>query len=117
MLRKLHFLKDDMCIFPLDEALQVRNVKYVGPGKYREPTDTQGGLTTLGVRAVFKYRKHSGGDSARTGDLNYRNYSCPWLLGLDFFLPFKPWCQITNSPFVFPYISYRSSGEKLLKYQ
>ena len=22
-----------------------------------------------------------------------------------------------NSPFVFPYISYRSSGEKLLKYQ
>ena len=25
--------------------------------------------------------------------------------------------QITNSPFVFPYISYRSNGEKLLKYQ
>ena len=25
--------------------------------------------------------------------------------------------QITNSPFVFPYISYRRSGEKLLKYQ
>ena len=32
-------------------------------------------------------------------------------------IKFKPWCQITNSPFVFPYISYRSSGEKLLKYQ
>ena len=30
---------------------------------------------------------------------------------------FKPWCQIINSPFVFPYISYRSSGEKLLEYQ
>ena len=25
--------------------------------------------------------------------------------------------SITNSPFVFPYISYRGSGEKLLKYQ
>ena len=25
--------------------------------------------------------------------------------------------QITNSPFVFPYISYKSSEEKLLKYQ
>ena len=31
--------------------------------------------------------------------------------------PFKPWYQIANSPFVFPYISYESSGEKLLKYQ
>ena len=30
---------------------------------------------------------------------------------------FKAWCQITNSPFVFAYISYRSSGEKRLKYQ
>ena len=27
------------------------------------------------------------------------------------------WYPITNSPFVFPYISYRSGGEKLLKYQ
>ena len=30
---------------------------------------------------------------------------------------FNPWYQITNSSFVFPYISYISSGEKLLKYQ
>ena len=31
--------------------------------------------------------------------------------------PPKAQYQITNSPFEFPYISYRSSGEKLLKYQ
>ena len=30
---------------------------------------------------------------------------------------FKAWYQITNSPFVFPYVSYRSREEKLLKYQ
>ena len=31
--------------------------------------------------------------------------------------PFKPWYQITNSLVVFPYFPYKSSGEKLLKYQ
>ena len=31
--------------------------------------------------------------------------------------PFKPKYQITYSPFLSPYMSYSSSGEKLLKYQ
>ena len=32
------------------------------------------------------------------------------------FNPFTIQYQVTNSPFLLPYISYRSSGEKLLKY-
>ena len=47
-----------------------------------------------------------------------RNYSHPDdQTTCDCDVDFEPNYQTTNSPFVFPYISYRSSVEELLKYQ
>ena len=40
---------------------------------------------------------------------NEELYASDWLL--------KPYYQIVNSPFLFPYISYRSSGENIFEYQ
>ena len=42
-------------------------------------------------------------------EINEQLYASDWL--------FKPYHQIANSPFLFPYISYRSSEENLFKYQ
>ena len=74
------------------------------------------GSRSISLWTVTPFMKPAGKMSLCLLSLQNKNSTAdsPLLSLID---PLSPKYQITNSPFVFLYISYRSGGETLLKYQ